>query len=513
MARKEHISALVVVILGTLFVSFLDLNREYFAFGTETDYLGSFMPEAQRFLGGDPLLLETHPPLYSIVVAVVQIVVGDWFTTGLLLSAISSAIVLGTSFLFFRLLCGRWAGWGAMLGLLASNTFVTYSALATSDVFFLALCSVALLFVLLAMRFGSLGLWTTCGLFVGCVLLTRANGISLLLLVFAPLLGALPRKGKLKNLVAMIAGASIPLLAWSAYATYSDSPLYPTSTQYLLALTYFAPSADRISGDAITAVQGAFRGENAFQILMHDPTHVAKVYLTDLYTLLTRALSTTPLLVFPLNLLALPGLLLICMRGTKEFFFYLFFVVAAQLLLINFKAYEERYLLFLVPLLGAAAGHAYGEILEAAKKHAATLPLVIAALVICGAVAGVSSFLAVWLRLPKDEVELSSLVPVARKVASDCSALAARKPHLPFYLGCNYLGLPMGTNLDALKAFLAQQPARGSIYIYYGSVEQQLRRELSILKSPARAPEWLEAVAGDAYGKGWWLYRYKAKMK
>lgn len=58
-------------------------------------------------------------------------------------------------------------------------------------------------------------------------------------------------------------------------------------------------------------------------------------------------------------------------------------------------------------------GHVYGEILEAAKKHAPTLPLSIAALFICGAFAGVSSFLAVWRRLDRDEFQLRSLVPLA----------------------------------------------------------------------------------------------------
>ena len=58
----------------------------------------------------------------------------------------------------------------------------------------------------------------------------------------------------------------------------------------------------------------------------------------------------------PLYFLFLPGLLFLIGRRISAGLTVLLVIAAAQLLLVNFKAFQPRFYLFLVPIMGAAVG-------------------------------------------------------------------------------------------------------------------------------------------------------------
>ena len=58
----------------------------------------------------------------------------------------------------------------------------------------------------------------------------------------------------------------------------------------------------------------------------------------------------------PLYFLFLPGLLCLIGRRIGAGLTVLLVIAAAQLLLVNFKAFQPRFYLFLVPIMGAAVG-------------------------------------------------------------------------------------------------------------------------------------------------------------
>jgi len=60
MKKAERLLALTFIMLIGCCIGFLTFQRQYFNFGVETDYLGTFVPEAKRFLEGKPLLLKLH---------------------------------------------------------------------------------------------------------------------------------------------------------------------------------------------------------------------------------------------------------------------------------------------------------------------------------------------------------------------------------------------------------------------------------------------------------------------
>lgn len=489
MNRKQKIAFLGVIALYSLFIGLLLFQRRYFGFGTETDYLGGFLPEAQRIIEGQPLLLEFHPPLYSMLLSLVQTVTQDWLRTGLLVSFVTGLIALVTNFLFFYRLLDIYAGWGALLGLMTSTVFLEYSVYATSDIFSLALYSSSLLLSLLAVQKKSAYLWILCGMAVGCLLLTRTNGITCLFIAVLPLWSNATFKQKINNFLFFAAGLSIPLLFWFTYALLSGSRFTPAGTYANFALTYFSPK-DRVSGDARMRVEEQF--DSLISVLSYDPVHIAKVYLKDLVSLgkeMARMLQPWLVLFIPVGVFSF-------FRNSPEnrkiCTFYIVLTLL-QVLLINFKAYEARYFLFFIPILGIFVGEAFRYLTSLAPRP---IPqrVVIGFCTVCAVFALTLSYSTSWEAVSSSVGELPEMV--------------ARKLHLPFYTGSTSLPFPDVETLPELRCALETQSGSGDLFLYYGTQEKAFRRQFKALSNPQSSPTWLSPVEQSAEPNQWVLYQY-----
>src|SRR5918996_6406781 len=87
------------ILLGVLLVAYaglalaLGLGRSHLGYGVETDFVSTYLREAQRFLNGEPLLSEFHPPLYPLALAGLRALLEDWLLAGVVLSAVSGIAV------------------------------------------------------------------------------------------------------------------------------------------------------------------------------------------------------------------------------------------------------------------------------------------------------------------------------------------------------------------------------------------------------------------------------------
>src|SRR5918994_5460604 len=72
------------ILFGALLVAYaglvlaLGLGRSHLGYGVESAFIWRFVPEAQRFLDGEPLLSKFHPPLYPMVLAGLRDLLDDW---------------------------------------------------------------------------------------------------------------------------------------------------------------------------------------------------------------------------------------------------------------------------------------------------------------------------------------------------------------------------------------------------------------------------------------------------
>jgi hypothetical protein len=478
----------------------LAAGRGYLNFGVETDFLGLFVPEAKRLLAGQPLLIAFHPPLYPAALALVWSLLGDWVAAGIAISLLAAGASALASWRLIGRLFGRAAGLGALAALATSAPYLAQAAAASSDLFFLALYLGASTLALAGLQGGKDAAWLGLGLLLGLALLTRTNALPLLLLFAAPFLRKDAPIRRARGAALAFAALALPLCLWLKFAAASGSPPWPTSNHVNLAMTYFATAAEPVSNEAFVSVAGRFPG--VWEVLAHDPARIAQTYLADLLRLGRDRLPD--LVAFPFGLLALPGLLFLPRRRRAAGAGLLALVTAGEVLLVNFKTFEARYWLFLLPWLGAGLGAMMAELDRALPTTPVWRLGSRSALCAAGLLGLALAVGAARAEIGFGGDELAEAVPAARVLAGPDDILVARKPQLAYYAGARFALLPDLRDADALGTWLCALRTEGQVLVYDGEIERAFRPALQPALAAAVPPPWLERIAA---GAGWTLHR------
>ena len=492
-------------------IAYITLTRNYFGFGTEIDYLGGFLPETQRLLSGEPLALEFHPPLYSVVLSIFQFILDDWFLSGRLLSLCSYLVALVTTYFFFLNLAGKAAGWGALLALMASVPFTYNATITTSDMFFYALYSSTLLFAILAYKNNSHALWTACGVLISLVLLSRTNGFTLMMLLFLPWIANASFRDKRQASFAILVGILIPLIIWVAIARYSGSPLMPSGTYANLALTYFSPSGSKTSGYDRVLLEAQFK--DIWEVLAYNPKHIVYSYFHDFYKLVKYIVNSNRFIEFSLSLFLIPGLLLLLLRSEKTILFYLFLITLSQVLLVNFKGFELRLYLFLIPLYGVAIAITIETLLAKTRMGNninlanSTKAILITAIILTAPI--VKTFDRLTSKLLNNDQLLAESVTTTKGLVPEGSDIVAWAPQIPFYLKSRFVRFPLADTYLQLDNELAKNATDKQLYLYYGFHELRLWPQFNdLIRSDAKNFSWLTIIAKSSKPGEWVLYKY-----
>jgi hypothetical protein len=496
--------ALGVILVYASFIFVLASWRDVIGYGTETDFIGSMLQDARRLLAGEPMAGEFHPPAFSMLMAGVYALVGDWFVAGKLIASVSAMVVLVATWWLFRMLCGPWVALGAVLGLASSVAFLNFSAQATSDAYFLALFSLASLMACVAALRGSPGLWLAAGVLIGLGLMTRTNGLTQVLLVAIPLFQSADLRYKLTAVGGAGLGIVLVLAAFFAFAALTGANLFPKGTYHNLAMTYFTD--ERVSWEGMLEARTRF--DSLTDVLLHDPAAIVRGYVRDLYNLVTfkGIVLSGPLLA----LLFLPGLIYLVADHARIPFLVFLLAMIAQVLLVNFKAFEARYFLFLAPWIGAGCAYLGVRFARDDWRPLVRFAAVAVVAVLFLASLGLAANKAVQFARDANG-ELAEALPVLLHELAARDAIVSRKPHIGYYTGAADVFLPAAIKDEAeLREFMSGISARtdGDVYLFYGRIERQFRVELEQILDAAVRPDWLEEVASGSGRHQWSLYRY-----
>jgi len=504
--RNEVAFGVLVALLGSIIIALFSMGRTFFTFATETDYIARLIVEAQRLLSGKPFFLQFHPPFYSIVLAMIYLILNDWFSTGLILSYVSSVAVLVSNFVFFYCLAGRYAAWGCLFGMLSSKIFTTCSSSASQDLFFLALYSACFFFAILAFRYGSRRLWIPVGIFLGLALITRTNSPTLLILLVFPLVLLRNPRDRLRGFISVFLACLVVIGSWVFAARLTGSPIAPQLGQANLAMRYFPTEGDPYTIEARRELMSKFPGFT--DVIAHDPSRLAAVYVKDFFKAFERTFRPQNLLAFPLNTLALPGLILLFFGQRNRFTILFLIATISQFALLNFKAYEPRFFLFLIPVLSAGMGLCVKFVWENIPKgllRSCVLTLFIP-FVFYGII---GSYKETYRNLHAQDVELKEAVPKVKTLVDlKEGIIVSRKPHIPFYVGARNVKYPNVENFDDFRTWLEGLRNGAPIYIYYGSDENRWRPNLRLLNYPEKAPIWLHFLDQGSGAVRWTLYQF-----
>ncbi len=178
-----------------------------------------------------------------------------------------------------------------------------------------------------------------------------------------------------------------------------------------------------------------------------------------------------------------------------------------ELALVNFKPFEARFYLFLVPILGAGAGVCIALIAAAlpgrsARGLAALVLLLLSVHGLTGAARAARS------SLHTQDTELGSAVPRVRQHVPTPCRMISRKPHIPFYARCDNVVIPIVDDLASLRGALEAYDDGRPTFLYFGPSETSRRPGIAALSDRTRAPGWLVPVAWAGGEAAWVLYRY-----
>jgi hypothetical protein len=488
-------------VASAIWFAALASGREFGTYARETDFYWTFVPEAERLLSGEALALQYHPPLYALVLAAVRLLApdSDWLALGLAVSVVSAALVLPAAVSVFSRLTGPMGGVGAAVGLLGSATLPLIAASASSDALFLLLTFAAVLAALRGLEQPTRTRLIVAGALAGAVAITRSNGFTWLLLVSIPLAGDVPPRVCLRRVVVTAAAAALPFAWLGLYQGARGGPLWSAGSAHNLALTYVAPEHVQGGMERLDWAKAHFHG--VWDVLTYAPLRIAVQYAHHLVEA-TWMVVHEPL--WPLGWVALPGFVLLARSEPRRPRLLLLAAFAAQLLVVSVMAYQARFFLYLLPLLGASAFVAVQWVFARLRSSSARLALVV---VLVGwlAVGCYRHTRAAHVALHEQDVELQAVSLHLSEAGEAPAVIVARKPHLAARLGARWFNPPFRRG-DTLEDALAPlRGIRGSVLVYVGSTERALWPE-GVVASMSHHRGLVQMAAGPQAG-GWRVFR------
>jgi hypothetical protein len=450
-AKSIEVKAIPLLICAgyLLLLAAISPFHEIGAYGTETDFYQYYAPDSQRILQREFPQNTFQGPGYALALAGLSYFIGDIFAAGKWISIASGALVLFLCYLIFSEPFGHRPAIVSMLIVATSREFTQFSISATTDVFFLALCLLAL--------------YLRSGIFAAASYLTRYNGLFLLP---AFLFG---RKLSIGVLVSFLIVVS-PWL-WLNYQ-HHGSPLY--NTNYLNAATQFYGKDNNLDGT--TELAKWFYSWDA--VLAHDPMRIVTGYFSNQGYHLRRMVTSDPLAP-SIVLLAAIGLAQ-AWRNAKP----INLLISAgiwYLLPLGLIHWEPRYFFFINILAAGFAAYCIFEIMEVSRPRYARQITAGLLFLIIGA-SGAMATVRVKQFLASEPLDL----PAACGHLKSGSKIAARKPHIAFICGGQWALIPNLDSVDDLQRWLNENKID---YLVFGPMEVGTRARLIGIRERLK-PVW-----------------------
>ena len=457
-------------------------------YGVETDFYWAYAPDAQRLLNGEMPQEPGVGPGYALTLAFFNLIVGDWFTTGKIVS-ILSAVLCG--FFTFKLVRDLFNERVAFFTLILWHvTVLPWSIVAGTDMFFAFLVAVSMYFLFRGGEVTASNLLLA-GLFVGLAYLTRHNaivlpiGVAIVVLFLNP--ESWPVNLRLKRLAIFLTAFVAINLPW-VLLQYFDSGTPVRSDSYLIIASHFYGRPGVVSSEDMRLAAQKF--DSLWSVVFYDFGHFVKHYLLNIYHHFYDFLINS--LKFPSFLFVAAGLLVLLPRMSKKQVALFVFPVLSFLLLCLVH-YEPRYYLYLISFFIIPITYFLFQNEESHDRSGLVIAKYLRQIAFGMTVLFLLAFSAKEVkRTIQDEPrELLEMANGLRNKVESGSGLIARKPHLGFLTGLKTVYFP---EVDSLSDLLAYAASENADYILYGEIEAKRRPELRALLQPENVSEQLEPI-------------------
>jgi len=466
--------------------------------GVETDFYVELVPQAKKLLAGEfsPIYYGAKGPVYSIMLAGVFLIVRDFFTAGLLINLLSGAIFLVAVYHLISTVFNRLAGIIVTIAIMANALFLSYTYQAASDLPFMALCAISMLFLMKGK--GKTGLIFS-AIFAAAAFLTRYNGAfvaagSMLFLA----IDTGDRKERLKRVALWLLVFVVAGLPWYVpNAVVMGSPVHNNNYMNVM-LEYYGNVSDTGSYENWTdALPEQF--ESIGDIVLHDPVyffiHSAQNIYRHFYS------DMRELLDWRLGFFVVAGIALLFFAGLDRRKVAFFSFGAFYFAILTLVFYNARFSMFLLVFyLPLAIWPFVADRPAAWLKHIA-LPgtAVVAFLTVILLYSSLTIVVADMKRQPLYLLSLKELGLALDKIEADKSQkLLARKPHVAYFSGLEATMFP--PDVHSLRELASYLDKHNIEYVLYSGIEASYRPDFRELLQVDQQHYGLRYVAHNQFG-------------
>ncbi|MBI1796377.1 MAG: glycosyltransferase family 39 protein [Candidatus Eisenbacteria bacterium] len=512
------LSPLWAVAAGTLaLLAFVLVAHRTPLYGVETDLLGDLIPAARALRAGHIVAAhyEFKGPGYPALLAIAGAATGDDWLAARLLNVIAAGLGAWYAARMAARFLGAAAGLFVTCGLFLNPVWMLAGIEAGSDMPAFALSMAATDLALSARRPAT---WGCAGLLAAAAILTRSNAVSLVPAALVAMIAARPRPGDIADpkpaprgggpvasLALYAAGLALPLTAWALIGRIATHGAIQNRNYLNVAFEIYGKGG---TWDGFWLDAGR-RFHSLLDVLKLDPPRVAAALGRN--AALRWSDDVRKLVPIALGIPALIGMVLVWPRRKGAPAVAAHFLFAYLVLTSVF--YNTRFFLYLTPfyLMGAAAlifaepGARTG---RARPRWPAIPPAVRVAvavgLLLVSAIAMRSEARA---RYADEPYEIHAAAETLRRLAPHGGRIMARKPHIAYFAGMDFVPLPQ---VDTFLDLYAAARETHADYLFYSGLEAHLRSQFWLLDLPNLAVPGLERVEERAYTptRYYVLYRF-----
>lgn len=461
-------------------------------FGMESDFLFEFVPLAKHLAEGS---LEVGPyrgPVYPILLQAGKAITGDYFTAGLILGLLAAAVTLIVTFSLIRKLFTPEIALAVALLMMANPYFFMYSYQLGTDMLFVALVTSSFYFLLAGdeMNWKRLSASAVLG---ALAFLTRYNGITILavpvlILLINPWKLDWKRRSLAAAVFSLVFFASIA--PWGLHSLKEKGSFFYSENQRNIAFEIYAK--DQVSREEFFFKGNPFEGMSIPALIRYDPPVFFGALARNFWQ--HGVYTFEYLLGWLTSALAVAGLVLLLIRKVTA--------RQATLLLLNLTFFlallpvhfEIRYPLFMLgALLTLAVCGLFLVNLNTENRLTRSIPvLALVGLVLYTALNSYQINRGQIASGPAEVVAVADWFKVNVPPERRGISVAARKPHIAYYTGLEYVPLPVASSPSELIQQLKELKVS---YLYVGRMESINRPQLRGLLDARRSWPGLRKIA------------------
>ncbi|MFB3057808.1 MAG: ArnT family glycosyltransferase [Ignavibacteriaceae bacterium] len=486
-----------LVIAVLYFVTLLIVSLLYHKvgdYGIETDFFWGYVPNAKSFINGDLQIDPFRGPLYPMVLGLVNLIISNYFYSGIIIGVLSASILIFLTFELVKRLFSPAVSFFVSLLLASNPIFVQYTYSAGTDMMFNVLAAATLFFFFKdkELNYKNLLIAAVLG---GLSYLTRYNGVFLLGFVFIILFVNYWNSNwlqRLKSSTVFFAVFILTITPWGIYCLSKKGSFFYNENYKNIAYELYGKG--KISWDqfwfsessSFTSLLDVI-GRDPFLFISTTIGNIGEHFLLDMELLMGWIVGVFVIL----------GLILLLFSNpfkswkNRETGYYLSNLFFFALLTLVF--YSERFSIFLISFYSVIAIQPlFIEKFNINKRIPLKFSyLLVISLIVVNLAKSISFNSARINSGPQELLVLQDWYDENIPESERGNKIAARKAHIAYYLGMDFVLLPMASSYEELIEKLHKNNVD---YLYFSPIEAAMRREFQSLLNPKSSHPGLTVV-------------------